>query len=211
MIKNKEEKIAKQLIEKYLPDLCNKGIFIVSDDLKDEANKSPDLQNDIDNIGIEVTIAEPQEEMEIKNIAFKKKTDQEFLNLKTKGTWSKPVVVDGGFRVLIGKLTTPNAYYQSQVKPLCDSLNKKLDKLNTTKNRKYFSNNGLFICNEMPLDEEKINEVYNLINRIQLNYLKNNPNNKIFDFVIISAQTIPDLICYFDMKDKSNNKIIEKE
>lgn len=211
MTKNKEERIAKQLIEKYLPDLCNKGIFIVVDDLKDQSNKSPDLQNDIDDIGIEVTIAEPQEEMEIKNVAFKKKTDKDFLNLKTKNTWSKPIIAEGGYRVLVGKMCTPTAYYKAQLAPLCDSLTKKLNKLNTTKNRKYFSSNGLFICNEMPLDEEKINEVYNLINKTQLDYLKSNPSNKIFDFIIISAQTIPDLICYFDMKNKSNNKIIEKE
>lgn len=63
----------------------------------------------------------------------------------------------------------------------------------------------------MPLDDKKIDNIYNLINNIQQDYLKNNPNNILFDFIIISAQTIPDLICYFDMKNKINNKIIERK
>lgn len=123
---NKEEKLAKQWIVQYLPELCMNGEFVIVDELNDENNKAPDLQNEIDNIGIEVTIAEPQAELEIKNIAFKKRKDEEFLKLKSKDAWSIPIITEGGYRILMGGMNTPEAYYKVQINPLKEALNKKL-------------------------------------------------------------------------------------
>lgn len=209
---HKEEEIAKNYIETFLPELCNKGNFIIVDDLNDENNKAPDLQNELDDIGIEVTIAVPQEEMRVKNTAFLKTSDEEFPNTISDDAWSEPHITKSGHRFLMGKYSSPDIYFNKQIKPLCEAVDKKLNKLNTTTNRKYFSNNGLFICNEMPLkNNERIEEIYNLIFKAQNEYQKAHPAHKIFDFVIISAQTIPDLMCYFDMHNKLNNRTIKRQ
>lgn len=207
----KEEEIARKNIEKYLLKLCNKGTFIIADELNDENNKSPDLQNYLDDIGIEVTIAEPQEELRIQNSAFTKKTDEAFLNTRSANAWSEPLITEDGYRFLVGKYSSPDVYFNMQKEPLKVALHKKLNKLNTTKNRKYFTNNGLFIINEMPFkNKEKIDEIYDLIILEQNIFLENNPGCNSFDFVIILAQTIPELLIYFDLHNKANNIIINK-
>lgn len=209
MNNNREERIAKNMIEKYFPKLCINGKFIIADELKDENNKSPDLQNEIDDIGIEVTMAESQKELEIMNIAKKKKNNNDFLKIKTGNSGIIPILAPDGTRLLIEEVHNTNVEYDKKIQLLKNAINKKLQKLNKTKNRKYFSSNGLCILSSIPLDDEKINEVYKKMYDTQMEYLNNNKNDKIFNFIILSAQAVPNLICYFDMKNKIYNKIKE--
>ena len=217
MPNTKSERKAIEYIERYLPNLCKKGKFVLADDFKDENNKSPDLQNEADNIGIEHTIAEDQEYLKMEGIMSARNVDgthkysnEKFLENINSGY--EPIVVGSG-RAICKELSSPEFDYSKLKIPFEIALNKKLKKLNTTTNRKSFDKNGIIIMNSMPLNNnERIEDLYDFIKEVQNKYKKDNPNDLLFDFVIVSAQEFHHILCYFDMNDVKkceNHEIID--
>lgn len=227
----KEERVAKRVIEKYFPEFQKSGHFVFVDELNNPKNTAPDLQNDSDKIGIEVTFGEPDEYLNLIKNASKQKGEkiEEFL---TDDRFSKYTQIETPeYSGVIANIVSEkddegkeqehicymcsNPSWEDEVDKYGDAIRRKLKKLNTVDTRKSFEKEGLIIVNSMSIDisNDKFDYLlYSIANQIQKDYEKYNPNFRIFDFIIIIPQSDRDDYLYcFDMKYKDETEEYKKE
>lgn len=213
-IEKYEEYLAKEIVEKNF----NFGKFNVN-------NEKPDLQNSIDNIGIEVTQAtfKNNEEMKFRvgHIDVKSRNkDGSVKEFYTKDERNKKiekfkkdynknnkticnfVEIDNSIS-LIGIHSTQEAWRKVFEPLIIKAFEAKIEKLQTYKK---FNNNGVFIFTEMFLKEEHLKHFYDVFKQLSENFKKE--KKLIYDFIILNSQS-NGTILYIDIKYFNNSKYIE--
>lgn len=213
-IEKYEEYLAKEIIEKNF----NFGKFNVN-------SEKPDLQNSIDNIGIEVTQAtfKNNEEMKFrvghidvksrnKDGSVKEFCTEDERNKKIekfKKDYSKNskticnfVEIDNSIS-LIGIHSTQEAWRKVFEPLIIKAFEAKIEKLQTYKK---FNNNGIFIFTEMFLKEEHLKHFYDVFKPLSENFKKE--KKLIYDFIILNSKS-NGTILYIDIKYFNNSKYIK--
>ena len=199
------EYLAKEIVEAYF----DFGVFNLQ-------NEKPDLQNEADNIGIEVTEAADKQTKRCRaiiNSLFSTKcvktSDEKCMMLfrlieeyNTKEENHVEIKMYDGRPYVISKCKTNGQQIKIYEDLIFDRYDIKMKKL---QNYKIFKTNGLFVFTEMVLTE-KLKYYYKVFSKKNKLYRKN--NLKVFDFVIMYSFTNKRMF-YIDLNDFKKSYIIK--